>query len=84
MELPLAWNGEGCQFLRVFIQLHLPESQGQVQCGKNCGVCLPDIADAFCDLLHGVLVDVGVLVQLPEVLHDAKSLSLFLWNAENG
>ncbi len=29
-----------------------------------------DVTDAFGDLLHGVLVDVGVLVELPEVLHD--------------
>ncbi len=84
MELPLAWNGESCRFLRVLIQLHLPEAWGQVQCGKNGGVRSPDIADAFCDLLHGVFVNVGILVQFPEILHDAKPLSLFLWNTENG
>ncbi len=84
MELPFAWNGESCQFLRVFIQLHLPETQGQVQGCENGGVCSPDVADTFGDLLHGILVNMGVLVQLPEILHDAKSLALFLWNAENG
>ncbi len=35
-------------------------------------------------LLHRVFVNVGVLVKLPEILHNAKSLALFLWNAENG
>ncbi len=34
------------------------------------------------DLLHGVLVDVGVLIQFSEVLYDPESLALFLWNAE--
>jgi len=53
MELALAWNGKGCQFLRVFIQLLLPESRSEVICGKNGGVGSPYVADAFGDLLHG-------------------------------
>ncbi len=84
MELSLAWNGESCQLLGVLIQLHLPETGSQVQGRKNGRVGSDYVADAFRDLLHRVLVDMGVLVELPEVLHNAKSLALFLWNAENG
>ncbi len=84
MELALARNGESGQLLRIFVQLHLPESRSQVQCCENVGVGSADVTDAFGDLLHGVLVYVGVLVELPEILHNAKSLALFLWKAENG
>jgi hypothetical protein len=75
MELALAWNGKGCQFLRVFIQLHLPESRNEVQCGENGGIGPADVADAFGNLLHGVLVNVGVLVELSEVLNNPESLA---------
>ncbi len=78
------WNGKGCQFLRVFIQLLLPESGSEVQCGKNGGIGPADVADTFGNLLHGVLVNVGVLVELSEVLDNPESLALFFWNPENG
>ncbi len=81
MELALARNGKGCQFLWILIQLHLPESGSEVQCGR---IISPDVADAFGDLLHGVFVNVGVLVELPEVLNDPEPLAVFLWNTENG
>jgi hypothetical protein len=84
MELALARNGKSCQLLRVFVQLHLPESGSQVQCCENGGVGSAYVADTFGDFFHGVLVDMGVLVELPEILYNAKSLALFLWNAENG
>ncbi len=84
MELALAQNGESCQLLRVFVQLHLPESRSQVQCCENVGVGSAYVADVFGDFFHGELVYMGVLVELPEILHNAKSLALFLWNAENG
>ena len=84
VELALARNGESCQLLRILVQLHLPESRRQVQCCKNVGVGSTDVADTFSDFLHGVLVYVGVLVELPEVLNNSESLALFLWNAENG
>ncbi len=84
MEQTFAWDGESCQFLGIFVQLHLPESRSEVQCQENGGIGLSNVADAFRDLLHGVLVDVGVLVQFPEVLYDPESLALFPWNAEHG
>ena len=84
MKLTLAWNGESCQLLRIFVQLHLPESRGQVKRCENVGVGSTNVADAFSDFFHGVFVNVGVLVELPEVLNNAEPLALFLWNAENG
>jgi hypothetical protein len=45
---------------------------------------LADILDAFVDLLNGVFVDVGVLVELPEILNDAEPLALFLGYTEYG
>jgi hypothetical protein len=74
MELALALDGKGRQFLCVFVQLHLPESGSEVQSGK----------DTLSDFLHRVFVTMGVLVEFPEVLHDPEPLALFLWNAENG
>ncbi len=84
MELSLAQNGESCHLLGILIQLHLPETGGQVQGHENGGVGSAYFADAFGDLLHRVLVDMGFRVELPEVLHDSKSLALLLGNAENG
>jgi hypothetical protein len=84
MELTFATDGESRKCLRVLIQLHLPESRHEVQCCKNGGIGPADVPDAFSDLFHGILVNVGVLVQLSEVLYDPESLALFLWNAENG
>jgi hypothetical protein len=42
------------------------------------------VADTLNDILHRVFVNMGVLVEFPEVLHDPEPLALFLWNAENG
>ena len=84
MKLSLVGNGKGRQFLRVLIQLHLPESGSEVQCGENGRVGPADVLDAFGNLLHGIFVNMGVLVELPENLNDPETLALFLWNAENG
>jgi hypothetical protein len=45
------------------IQFHLPESGSEIQSGEDGRVRSPDVPDAFADLLHGVLIDVGVLVE---------------------
>jgi len=66
------------------IQWNWPLPRSQVQGCEYVGVGSANVTDAFGDLLHGVLVNVGVLVELPEILHNVKSLALFLWNAENG
>ncbi len=72
------------KFLRVLVHLHLPESGGEIKCGKNGRVGPADVPDAFGNFLHGILVNVGVLVELSEILNDPETLALFLGNAENG
>jgi hypothetical protein len=42
------------------------------------------IPDAFANLFHGVLVDVGVLIEQREVLHDPESLALLLRHTKYG
>ncbi len=84
MKLSFPWDGKSRQWLRFFIQFHLPEAGGEVQGGENGRVGLADVADAFGDLLHGVFVDVGVLVEFPEVLYNPESLALFLGHTEDG
>jgi len=64
--------------------LHLPDTRSQAQGHENGGVGSSYVAEALGDLLHRVFVNMGVLVELPEILHNAKSLALFLWYAENG
>ncbi len=54
------------------------------QGSEDCRVGPADVVDAFGYFLHRVFVDVGVLVELPEVLNDPESSAFFLWNAENG
>ncbi len=62
MELPSAPNCESHQRLQIFVHLLLSESRGQIEGGENAGIGSTDIADAFGDFLHGILVDVGMEV----------------------
>ncbi len=63
MKLSSVWNGKSGQGLRFWIQFHLPKSGSEIQSGENGRVGSPDVPDAFANLLHGVLVDVGVLIE---------------------
>ncbi len=63
MKLSSVRNGESGKGLRFRIQFHLPKSRGEIQSGEDGRVGSPDVPDAFADLLHGVLVDVGVLIE---------------------
>ncbi len=63
MKLSSVWDSEGSKGLRFWIQFHLPKSRSEIQSGEDGRVFSPDVPDAFADLLHGVLVDVGVLVE---------------------
>jgi hypothetical protein len=82
MNLTFSRNGESGEWLGFFVQLHLPESRGEVQGVENIGVGSSDVADAFGDLLHGVFVNIRVLVQLSEVLYNLESLPLLFGYAE--
>ena len=84
MKLSSVWNVESRQGLRFWIQFHLPESGGEIQSGEYGRVGSSDVPNAFADFLHGIFVDVGVLIEQPEVLHDPESLALLLWYTENG
>ncbi len=80
MELALAWDRECCKFLLILIQSHLPKSRCEIQPCENCGIGPPNVADAFSDRLHGVLVDMGVLVQFTKVLDDPESLARLVFH----
>ena len=60
---------KGCDSGSSFICQN-PEVRSRVV-NMDGRVCSSDVPDAFANLLHGVLVDVGVLVEQPEVLYDA-------------
>ncbi len=82
MELSPVRDRESRQGLRFGIQFHLPESGGEIQSGEYGRVGSADVPDAFADFFHGILVDVGVLIEQPEVLHDPESLALLLWHTK--
>jgi len=84
MVLSFTWDGKCSEGLRVVIQLHLPETRSQIEGRKDGGVCPANVANTFCDLLHAVLVDVGVIVQLPEILYNSETLSLFFGHTKSG
>jgi hypothetical protein len=84
MELTFAGNCECCQLLGIFVQWHLPESRSEVQCCENGGVGSSSVADTFGDLLHGVLINVGVLVQFPEVLYNRSPWPCFFGTQKMG
>ncbi len=60
----------------------MPESGSEVQGWENGGVGSTDVADAFGDLLHGVLVDVGVLIEFPEILLQTKGVTVGFTSAD--
>jgi hypothetical protein len=62
VKLSFFWYGESGQMLGLFFQFHLPKFGGEVQCGENVGVGLPDVLDAFVDLLLGVFINVKILI----------------------
>ena len=84
MKLAPVRNGESRQRLRFWVQFHLPKSGGEIQSGEYGRFGSSDVPDAFADFLHGIFVNVGVLVEQPKVLYDLESLALLLWYAEYG
>jgi hypothetical protein len=78
MKLAFSWNGEGYEWLRLHIKFHFPESGSEVQGGENSGISLTDISNAFGYLLHGVYVNVEILVEFSEVLYNSESVTLLL------
>jgi len=44
---------------------------------KNACICSANVVDTFCNFFHRVCIDVGVLVQFPEVLNNSEALTLF-------
>ena len=62
MELSSVRDRESRQGLRFWIQFHLPESGGEIQGGEYGRVGPSDVPDAFADFLHGIFVDVGMLI----------------------
>jgi hypothetical protein len=47
----------------------LPESGSQVEHGKYGKVGSENVADTFCDLLHGIFINVRAHVELSEISH---------------
>ncbi len=78
MKLSSVRDREGGQGLRFWIEFHLPKSGGEIQSCEDGRVSPPDVPDAFANLFHGVLVNLGVLIEQSEVLHDPESLAFLL------
>jgi hypothetical protein len=70
VKLAFARDRESRERLRFFIQFHFPESGSKVQGGKDFGIRSSNVTDIFGDFFHRVFVDVRVLVQFPEFLHN--------------
>ena len=62
----------------LFVDGHLPEPGGEIDCCEDVGVGSADVADALVDFFHGVFVRVGLFVETSEVLHDSKAPPLSL------
>ena len=71
--------GEVREVAVTLINWHLPEARGEVNCVEN-GVVFPtNVAHAFIDFFHEILVRVGLFVDTLDIVDD----SLFV-NAEDG
>jgi hypothetical protein len=62
VKLPFSRDHESGKQLQLGVQFHLPESRGEVKGGQNLRVDTTDVPDAFGDLLHWILVNMGILV----------------------
>ena len=80
----MALNCKGSEVAILIIDGHLPESRSEIDGGEDVGVGLTDVADAFVDLFHGVLVGVGLFVETSEVLRDAQASPPFLGTQKMG
>ena len=69
MVLAHARYGEGSVRSTLGLQQHLPEPRGEVQRRKDVASGSADLANAFSNVSHGVLVDVCLLIESPEILH---------------
>ena len=63
-------------------QQHLPETGGEVQRGEDSATRSSDLVHAAFDVVHGVLVDVRLSVESPEILDEPDS-SVFLHHRED-
>ena len=84
LELASIFDSESCQVAVLFVNGHLPETRGQVDCGEDAASGPSNVSDAFRDFLHGVFVRLGFQVEPPEILDDPQSLTIFLGYAEDG
>ena len=57
----------------MIVDRHLPESRCEINGGKNVGIGLTNVADAFVDFFRGVFVGVGLFVETSEVLNDPEA-----------
>jgi len=67
-----------CMGVRVYQEVFF------VQHGEDSGIGSSKVSNAFCEFLHGVLINMRILVQFLEILHDLEPLALLLRNTENG
>jgi hypothetical protein len=67
--MPHAQHGECCVQTGLCAQNHLPETSNEVNGAEDCTSRSADFASAFPNILHGIFVCVGLIVEGPEVLH---------------
>ena len=58
-----------------FVDGHLPEAGGEINGREDGGVGSSNVADAFIDFLHGVLISVGLGVETPKILDNSEPLA---------
>jgi hypothetical protein len=65
------------EFLAFRSERKLPKTTGQIKRGKNRTARSSNVADAFFDGLHGVLVCVGVSVKFSKIKNIARRTIFF-------
>ena len=83
LKLALPLDDEGREMDVSLVNWHLPKVRCEVNCGENGWVCPINVADAFVDFFHEILVCVGLFVETPEIVDNAKAPAGLFWNAED-
>ena len=83
MKLSQAGNGKGRVGSGLWLEQHLPEAGGEVDCGENGTSRSANFSNAFTDIFHRIFVSVCLCIQGPEVLNQSKT-SVFLGDDEDG
>ncbi len=79
LVLSLSRNHEHSVGSGSWVQKLLPESGSEIHCCEDGATGSSNVSDTFDDVLHGVLVSVGICVEGSEILEEPDASVFYPW-----